>query len=558
MRSPSPTSLHRVAAATTVLHHPSSAAMSNHPPFRGGRRPAPVAHHRPTTTTNNNYYYCNPIHNHHHNNYNYNYNAQGYTYITPHHNHQNYNALGYTYHAPHYYPNYCYTYSDNISSYNALGYTYDTPHHNHPNYRHNNSMSFHGGGNFGPRAALPYNQPGVGVHRQKPADFRGWEKANNPPPPNAERFIVLSYNILADYLANDHRHLYLHIERRFMSWERRKAKILFELELWSPDIMCFQEVDKFQELEEDLRVRGYSGFWKMRTGVPVDGCAIFFRTTRFKLVFKDCIEFIRHGMRDNVAQICVLESLTQNQDGNQLSSSGSGAPNRVVVGNIHVLYNPRRGEMKLGQVRMLLEKAQAVSKTWDDAPVVLCGDFNCTPKSPLYNFISQQKLDISQVDRDKVSGQASAEIHSPARFLPTLQSGKDVFPSSLGEVVFKTDIAVQDKTFYSPSRWTAMEITIATGSTKNTTLEHALKLRSTYSEVEDSSGTRDQFGEPLVTSYNCCFMGTVDYIWRSEGLQTVRVRAPIRKDVMQTFGGFPTKKWGSDHIALVSELAFIR
>lgn len=75
------------------------------------------------------------------------------------------------------------------------------------------------------------------------------------------------------------------------------------------------------------------------------------------------------------------------------------------------------------QVRVLLDRAKAISKLWDDAPVVICGDFNCTPKvmfsifsfcacicvkccfncydvngfltlfqSPLYNFISEQKV----------------------------------------------------------------------------------------------------------------------------------------------------------------------
>lgn len=32
------------------------------------------------------------------------------------------------------------------------------------------------------------------------------------------------------------------------------------------------------------------------------------------------------------------------------------------------------------QIRVLLERANAVSKLWDDAPIVLCGDFNCTPE----------------------------------------------------------------------------------------------------------------------------------------------------------------------------------
>ncbi|KAG5098474.1 hypothetical protein JHK82_048328 [Glycine max] len=82
------------------------------------------------------------------------------------------------------------------------------------------------------------------------------------------------------------------------------------------------------------------------------------------------------------------------QVGSKQSLTGSS---KVVVCNIHVLYNPNRGEIKLGQVRVLLDKAKAVYKLWNDTPVVICGDFNCTPKSPLYNFISEQKIGISEI-----------------------------------------------------------------------------------------------------------------------------------------------------------------
>ncbi|GMP94675.1 hypothetical protein CsSME_00044043 [Camellia sinensis var. sinensis] len=206
------------------------------------------------------------------------------------------------------------------------------------------------------------------------------------PPPHCERFTVLSYNILADYLAINHRSkLYFHIPRHMLEWEWRKRNIIFELGLWSADILCFQEVDRFQELEEELKCRGYSGIWKMRTGDPVDGCAIFWRISRFKLLHEECIEFNKLGLRDNVAQICVLESLNKNDNKDMpLRLTGS---NKVVICNIHVLFNPKRGEIKLGQIRVLLDRAHAVSKLWDDAPVVLCGDFNCTPKvGPFYQL----------------------------------------------------------------------------------------------------------------------------------------------------------------------------
>lgn len=592
------------------------------------------------------------------------------------------------------------------------------------------------------------------------------------------RFVVLSYNILADYLALSHRSkLYFHIPRHLLDWEWRKRSILFELGLWSADIMCFQEVDRFQDLEVELMFRGYTGIWKMRTGNAIDGCAIFWHASRFKLLYEEGIEFNKLGLRDNVAQICVLELLSQNFTENTAALPTSLAHSKkVVICNIHVLFNPKRGEIKLGQVRTLLEKAHAVSKTWNDAPVVLCGDFNCTPKSPLYNFISEQKLDLSGVDRDKVSGQASAEIHEPPPPHSRVQSdgstqappeagisvsdppsdnlkhdkdgtaeifssanslsqsqctdavlgvsdkvsshmqcankdsatSDEVTKESQQTLIYDSEVAetgngdkastsshlnhgarnehsdsnkntetesVNDSTLslgndcpsnvyeqkgscstsyqvevsstatsidfaladklenlslgnldepkaesdsihedgnaflsalhntedasqsnfdhsaqsnlnptseelgdeliddlspaldseavnmeeitYNPSLWTPMEIATATGNADCAYLEHPLQLRSTYAEVEDCTGTRDSNGEPLVTSYNRRFKGTVDYIWRSEGLQTVRVLAPIPKHAMQWTAGYPTKKWGSDHIALASEVAFV-
>ncbi|XP_073021423.1 carbon catabolite repressor protein 4 homolog 6 [Primulina eburnea] len=611
-------------------------------------------------------------------------------------------------------------------------------------------------------------------HRQfrprasKPPDYRAWDYAKPGLPPNCGRFTVLSYNILADYLALDHWQLYSHIPRYMLDWSWRKKSINFELGLWSADILCFQEVDRFQDIEAELKLRGYSGIWKMRTGNAVDGCATFWRVSRFKLLHEESIEYNKLGLRDNVAQICVLESVNGKTRNNDLSASSTSLEksDRVVVCNVHVLFNPKRGDIKLGQIRVLLDKAQAVSKLWDNAPIVICGDFNCTPKSPLYNFISEQKLDLSELPRDKVSGQASAETfpsrssyhdfraqsghnstqvfvanpekpeqagmgtsHASASLesgcedshpeaTDSTHSGNENASSTLrtsfsrncvesnfltfhesqddqnkGSVVSDGHSGYDNKSFkatgvlnsdvsqinrplnvrspeseatissvsaandnhdnlsacistscesrstdflldksenfllndivngekdaescedfnsflselhntghtlasdldldshnqkldsccdeilnntldanhdviidrgnysYVSSAWTPMEIQTATGSADCNVMEHHLKLRSAYPEVQDPSGLRDPNGEPLATSYNRRFLGTVDYIWISEDLQVSKVLAPIPKHVMLQTPGFPTKKWGSDHIALVSELAFTK
>ncbi|KAG4400594.1 hypothetical protein GLYMA_07G091232v4 [Glycine max] len=53
---------------------------------------------------------------------------------------------------------------------------------------------------------------------------------------------------------------------------------------------------------------------------------------------------------------------------------------RFVVGNIHVLFNPNRGDIKLGQVRLLLDKAYKLSQEWGDIPVIIAGDLNSVPQ----------------------------------------------------------------------------------------------------------------------------------------------------------------------------------
>uniref|UniRef100_J3L1T2 Endonuclease/exonuclease/phosphatase domain-containing protein n=2 Tax=Oryza brachyantha TaxID=4533 RepID=J3L1T2_ORYBR len=190
-----------------------------------------------------------------------------------------------------------------------------------------------------------------------------------------------------------------------MDWNWRKEKLVFEFGLWSPDILCLQEVDNFTDLEQAMATRGYDGIWKMRTGNATDGCAIFWRTARFQLRYKEDIEFNKLDLRDNVAQICVLESVTPGNMQTESSPSHPQQAKQIVVCNTHVLYNPKRGDIKLGQVRTLLDRAYTISKTWNDSPVIICGDFNSTPKSPLYNFMLEQKLNLSGLAKSTISGQ---------------------------------------------------------------------------------------------------------------------------------------------------------
>lgn len=71
---------------------------------------------------------------------------------------------------------------------------------------------------------------------------------------------------------------------------------------------------------------------------------------------------------------------------------GKAENRRLLVGNIHVLFNPNRGDVKLGQIRSLFSRAQILSKRWNCAPIVLAGDFNITPQSAIYKFMASSEV----------------------------------------------------------------------------------------------------------------------------------------------------------------------
>lgn len=66
--------------------------------------------------------------------------------------------------------------------------------------------------------------------------------------------------------------------------------------------------------------------------------------------------------RDNVGVVAVLEDLLGAGEGGK-KKKGKGQERRrrkrlVVVANTHLLFNPRRGDVKLAQVEMLLRRLE--------------------------------------------------------------------------------------------------------------------------------------------------------------------------------------------------------
>ncbi|PON47874.1 Endonuclease/exonuclease/phosphatase [Parasponia andersonii] len=376
-----------------------------------------------------------------------------------------------------------------------------------------------------------------------PEISRLWVEADDQTLASPERFTVASYNTLADRNAFAHKDLYVNVPYAYMKWSRRKRVICEELIGWNPDIICLQEVDKYFDISDILAKAGYVGSYKRRTGDTADGCATFWKADKFRLLEGENIEFKGLGLRDNVAQLSVFEMC-------------KATSRRLLIGNIHVLYNPSRGDVKLGQIRFLSSRAHVLSEKWGNAPVLLTGDFNSTPQSAIYKFLSSSEVSCSSVvvnlniivylvqlnimlyNRRELSGQRRCH---PAQVFGVKQEISS--PFSLIDGLLKNS-------------WTDEEVKVATGNSECHVVVHPLNLSSSYAAVKGSTGTREPNGEPLATSYHSKFLGTVDYMWYSDDLLPTRVLDTVSIDILRRTGGLPCKKVGSDHLALVSEFAF--
>ncbi|XP_057480526.1 carbon catabolite repressor protein 4 homolog 5 isoform X2 [Actinidia eriantha] len=364
-------------------------------------------------------------------------------------------------------------------------------------------------------------------HRRKSSRtdcFRNWAYSTRDLSSYKDKVVFVSYNILGVENASKHPDLYYNVPSKFLEWDHRKKLLCKEISGYNASILCFQEVDRFDDLNNLLQKDGFRGVYQVRTGEACDGCAIFWKNELFTLLDQENIEFQMFDLRNNVAQFCVLK-MKQNQSNSSLDTRTSQAlPSRsLLVGNIHVLYNPKRGDIKLGQIRLFLEKAQELLQKWGNIPVVLAGDLNSMPRSAMYQFLASSELDLKMYDRKEMSGQI-CPLEYPSR---TWNNYESRFWGSVSRPLMYN--------------WSCEELRLATGAEEVTCLRHPLKLSSAYLEVHGSCRTRDNSGEPLATSYHSKFMGTVDYIWHTRELVPVRVLDTLPIDILRKTGGLPNK-----------------
>ena len=106
----------------------------------------------------------------------------------------------------------------------------------------------------------------------------------------------------------------------------------------------------------------------------------------------------------------------------------------ALVANVHLSHNKKRGDVKLAQINLILRGIEQLKKHFEfkgfKVLLFLCGDFNCTPGSIMFQFLTKGSFDCKTVDLERVSGQISSQI-SLGRYLV------ENYEDRLEEIIFE-------------------------------------------------------------------------------------------------------------------------
>ncbi|KAK6478979.1 protein angel-like protein 1-like [Huso huso] len=424
-------------------------------------------------------------------------------------------------------------------------------------------------------------------------------------------FTIMSYNILSQDLLEVNADLYAHCPLEILTWDFRLNNILQELQKWEPDILCLQEAQEnhFREqLEPFLSSMGYDCAYKRRTGSKTDGCAVCYQRTKFSVVSVSLLEYFRPDTelldRDNVGLVVLLQPMMTERlaGGGQRSKVGP-----ICIANTHLLFNPRRGDVKLTQLSIMMAEIDRMIDPWQEqgrsCPVLLCGDFNSVPNMPLYQFIRTGQLHYQGLPTWMISGQEDCSYKPYQRKLYA-----PLWPNRLGitdscRYVTQCEKNKSDKLRYShpfmlqfrycqiacqrphdleliqgvtdakpelPENWsqyTSVEHRLDSESyfpRFSNTIRHGLNLTSVYSHYFSDTG------RPEVTTLHSGFGATVDYIFYTaepvsngqQGGRRLLQDGPLKllgrlsllsEEDLWAMKGLPNEIYSSDHICLLAK-----
>ena len=242
-------------------------------------------------------------------------------------------------------------------------------------------------------------------------------KTNPSTTPANANLRLMTYNVLAQNLLDEHHHLYRRTPGYMLDWDFRFRNLSHDIKTAKPTILCLQEVQDDHLTSHwipflhslGLELAGYMCRGPSADGVPrTDGCAMFYDCRRVTKLFHQNISLYQPDNpvldRKNVA----VTSCFQMNDG------GEGTPPvTFVCTTTHLVFNCKRGDVKAAQMQLVLNAtkdmvsavAQSFALEATKIPTIVCGDFNATPGSALMHMCKESKVTVNSNEIPILSGQ---------------------------------------------------------------------------------------------------------------------------------------------------------
>ncbi|XP_017782437.1 PREDICTED: CCR4-NOT transcription complex subunit 6-like isoform X2 [Nicrophorus vespilloides] len=249
-------------------------------------------------------------------------------------------------------------------------------------------------------------------------------------------FTVMCYNVLCDKYAT--RQMYSYCPSWALSWDYRKKGIMDEIRHYAADIINLQEVEMDQFYNyflPELKNEGYAGIYSPKSRAKtmaenerkyVDGCAIFYRVSKFTLIKEHLVEFNQLAManadglehmlnrvmpKDNIGLAALLQTTEAAWENVPDNMTMPAQP--VLVCTAHIHWDPEFCDVKLIQTMMLSSELRSIleesahtlrvaneNMNLDASSIqlVLSGDFNSLPESGVIEFLNRGQ--VSQDHKD--------------------------------------------------------------------------------------------------------------------------------------------------------------
>jgi len=240
--------------------------------------------------------------------------------------------------------------------------------------------------------------------------------------------------------------------------------------------------------------------------------------------------------RDNCGLIALFQPLTPNSTSNDL----------FCVATTHLLFSPKRGDIKLAQIQYFLAEIDQLSiknPTLNSYyPIIICGDFNAQPQSPLSKFLINGHIKYDTYRSIEISGQIPQSIVNN-RFSLQLPSN-ELLPSS-----FVTSDCCFPKTISTDAKDQLIFQTYM-NQQSSAILRHNKKFNSVY-DLNDSSE---------VTTCIDNESNLVDYIFYTKQDNdrhrlNLLSRYDLYKENQMLNLHLPNRQFASDHFLLAAKFA---